>query len=311
MKRIIIISIIISVLGAVFFYTAVNKLLDINTFRMELSASPILGGLANITAWVIPILELSAMILLIFPEFRQKGLYASLVLMTGFTIYLLILHGLDDQPSCSCGGFIELLSFKSHLFFNGACITLCLAGIVLTRNRSSGSRLRSIASITTLAAVFILGTITFTALHTNPREKTGLEGKLLPTFSMLLKDSSTYLNTVDIPAGKPFVIFIFSPTCPHCQAEMTEIIHHIDQLKNTNFYLVTAAPFNEMKAFYERYGLSEYKNITIGRDPKNSFLAYFKTNLIPYTAIYNTQKRLIQAFPGRVDINTLNQIAIN
>ena len=68
-------------------------------------------------------------------------------------------------------------------------------------------------------------------------QKTGKEGKPLPEFSILLTDSSTRLHSRDIPANKPFVLFIFSPHCPYCKAQTKKIIEDRDLLGGVHFYL--------------------------------------------------------------------------
>src|SRR5438552_502399 len=83
----------------------------------------------------------------------------------------------------------------------------------------------------------------------NPPMKTGLEGRRLPSFSILLMDSTTRLNTDSIDSGKPFVMFYFGPDCPYCRAEIRDIIQHNAQFNNIKFYLVTAYPFSDVKRF--------------------------------------------------------------
>ncbi|PSL48363.1 thioredoxin-like protein [Chitinophaga niastensis] len=140
-------------------------------------------------------------------------------------------------------------------------------------------------------------------------EKTKMKGKLLPSFDMLLPDSSTYFNTNEIPVGKPVVFFYFSPECPYCQAQMKEIIKEINQLKDIQFYVLTPFPFSEMKIFYEQYQLKKYLNITTGIDYKNFFGDYFKTQSVPYIAIYGKDRLFNEAFLGNIDSKQIKVIA--
>lgn len=131
-------------------------------------------------------------------------------------------------------------------------------------------------------------------------EKTGLEGKPLPAFNLLLADSTTRFNTASIPSGKPVVLFYFGPYCPYSRAQMEEILNHMESLNNIRFYLVTNYPFSDMKTFYTHYQLSKYPNITVGADNQNFFGQYFEARGFPYTAIYGKDKRLKRAFLGEV-----------
>jgi thiol-disulfide isomerase/thioredoxin len=136
-------------------------------------------------------------------------------------------------------------------------------------------------------------------------KKTGMEGKSLPSFSLLLPDSITYLNTSNIKEGTPTVLFLFGPNCPYSKAQMKEIIEDMDGLKNINFYLITNYPFHDMKRFYYEYNLSKYSNITIGRDTAYFFTDYLKIPGVPYMAIYGKDKKLIKTFTGKIYSNQI------
>jgi len=157
-----------------------------------------------------------------------------------------------------------------------------------------------------ISALFLL--IYLCACKEQPPLKTGLEGKLLPSFNLLLNDSATYFNTGNIPTGKPIVLFYFSPKCPYCRTEMNEIIENINRLSNIHFYLITRFPFSEMKQFYTEYKLSQYSNITIGYDSKYFFGNYFQTPGVPYMAIYGLDKRLKKAYIGLVKSSDIKEV---
>jgi hypothetical protein len=138
----------------------------------------------------------------------------------------------------------------------------------------------------------------FAGCYSRSPEKTGLEGKPLPSFNLLLVDSTTHFNTANIPTGKPVVLCLFGPHCPYSKAQIEEIIEDIDKLKDIQFYIFTPYPFAEMKKFYEHYQLNKYSNIITGVDYTNFFGKYFKATGVPYTAIYGKDKRLIKSFIG-------------
>lgn len=76
--------------------------------------------------------------------------------------------------------------------------------------------------------------------------KTGLEGKVLPYYSMLNSDSTTYFNMGTIPAGKPIVVLLFDPYCPYCRAETEDILKDMKSMQDVRFYFLTSSPFNDM-----------------------------------------------------------------
>jgi len=141
--------------------------------------------------------------------------------------------------------------------------------------------------------------------------KTGLEGKALPAFNLLLTDSSTYVNTGNLPNSQPIVLFCFSPRCPYCRAQMDEIVGDMASLKGIRFYVLTTWPFAEMKDFYRHYQLNTFSNVVVGLDYTHFFVDYFKAEGIPYLAIYGRDKRLKGAFMGNVYSNQIKEVAGN
>jgi hypothetical protein len=159
---------------------------------------------------------------------------------------------------------------------------------------------------------FILFTIAFYACKDNKNTlKTGLEGKLMPRLNILLMDSTTRLNTSDIPKGKETILLFISPYCPYCKAQTEEIISHIKSLSDIDIYFLTTFPYESIKEFYNHYQLNKYSNITVGQNYDSNFPNYFKVKQIPYMAVYGKDKRLKQVFMGKVKANKLKDVSLN
>ena len=133
-----------------------------------------------------------------------------------------------------------------------------------------------------------------------PAQKTGKEGKPLPTFSMLLTDSATWVHSTDIPMGKSFAILYFSPYCPFCKAQTKNIIENIDQLKDIHFYYISSFPLSSVKEFIKEFDLKKYNNISIGIDSAHVVNDYFEVPAFPYIAIYGKNKKLKKTFIGKM-----------
>jgi hypothetical protein len=237
-------------------------------------------------------------IALLIPAFRLKALYATLILMSLFTVYVVVILSMDNHISCSCGGIIENLSPKQHVLFNSVCVILSAVAIWVARRQQPTARFSWLTGTSVVGLFLVVAWTLFTAFSAPVRIKTGMEGSKLPAFNLLLVDSVTRLNTADIPAGQPFIIIGFSPWCIHCQAETRDIIKHMPQLKNTRIYYVTDFPFREMKGFYRYFKLDKYPNIIMGQDSSNYFLSWFKSSSIPYTAIFDGKRRLATVMVG-------------
>jgi hypothetical protein len=290
-----------------FLYTGVAKLLEAQLFKEQLLSSPLMGSIAGLITWALPIGELILAIALFIPALKLKALYATLTLMSLFTAYVVALLFIDDQLSCNCGGIIEELSPKQHILFNGICVVLSVIAILIYRRQQRNVRLTWLAGTFSICLFLVIGWILFTAFPTPASVKTGMEGRVLPSFDLLGVDSTTHFNTDEIPKGKPFIIIGFSPTCTHCGAETDDIIKHMDQLKDTHIYFLSPYPLRQIRGFYHYFKLGRYPNITMWRDSQGYFFQYFKTTLVPYTVVYDSKKRLKQVFNIQTDAKNLFQ----
>ncbi|MDR3714163.1 MAG: thioredoxin fold domain-containing protein [Puia sp.] len=140
--------------------------------------------------------------------------------------------------------------------------------------------------------------------------KTGFEGKPLPSFNVLLMDSTTKLNTENIPSGEPVVVFYFNPYCPFCRAQTEEMLGNIKSLKNIRFYLVSNFPFEMIKKYYSDFQLNKYSNITVVQDYDAYFGNYYKAPGVPYIAIYNKEKILKKAFIGQLGSSDIKSLSV-
>lgn len=133
-------DIISGILLLLFLYTSLSKLADYEVFKNVLSASPLLKSLDGVVAWLLPVTELVVVVLLFIPSKRLKGLYASFVLISLFTLYLIYMITFTPHLPCNCGGVLKLLTWPQHIFFNLFFILLSLFGILLyqrSKNRKS------------------------------------------------------------------------------------------------------------------------------------------------------------------------------
>jgi hypothetical protein len=112
-----------------FAYTGSSKLLDSKGFAAVLSKIPLIGRGAGIVAILLPLAELLIVLLLLFERTRLMGLYASLVLLSIFTVYLVYMVLAVPKLPCSCGGVISTMSWKQHIVFNAVFIGLAVIGV--------------------------------------------------------------------------------------------------------------------------------------------------------------------------------------
>ena len=131
LKRTTILEGIAALFILLFVYTGINKIIAIDTLKYVLKDYPLIGNYPALIAWGLPVIELLIAVLLFIPGTRKIGLYSSLVLMIGFTSYLIYMLRFTTQLPCTCGGMLQELSWGQHLVFNIFFIALGIIGIRL------------------------------------------------------------------------------------------------------------------------------------------------------------------------------------
>ena len=134
MKKAITAEIITSLLVLLFVYAGFSKLADLTASGRAMHNQPFPGWLADILVWAVPAAELLVAAGLLFTRTRRSAVYAFLVLMGIFTVYIAaILLRLFPRVPCSCGGVIRSLGWGQHLAFNLFFTGLAAALLVLDK----------------------------------------------------------------------------------------------------------------------------------------------------------------------------------
>jgi uncharacterized membrane protein YphA (DoxX/SURF4 family) len=112
-----------------FFYAAIYKLFDYQVFAVQIGRSPLIMYYAEFLAWFVPIIEIIAAALLLFPITRLIGLFLSFSIMFGFSIYIFFMLTFSPYVPCSCGGILNSMGWTEHLIFNIAFTLLAIVAI--------------------------------------------------------------------------------------------------------------------------------------------------------------------------------------
>jgi hypothetical protein len=137
LKRQVVLECIAALLILLFLYASVSKFLDFKRFIDEMNNQPLPNSWTPFLVWGIPFLEIAISAALLFEYTRLLAFYASLVLMTLFTIYaIMILAHFFPYVPCSCGGVIRKLTWPQHLALNLIYVALSVLGLVLQRRKS-------------------------------------------------------------------------------------------------------------------------------------------------------------------------------
>lgn len=111
-----------------FSYTASSKFLDMNLFvqQMRLAPLPLMKSIAPLMGWLVPITESIIVITLAIGIYHLqtqiKALYAAVILLCVFEVYIAAMLIYGSHLPCTCGGIISSMGWNVHLFFNGIFI---------------------------------------------------------------------------------------------------------------------------------------------------------------------------------------------
>ncbi len=129
----------------------------------------------------------------------------------------------------------------------------------------------------------------------------------IPYFQLLQGDS-TWFKSTEIPKNKPVVIIYFSPDCGHCQLTAQEFVRDMDKIKNVFLVWVSYHKPDEIKSFSETYKLNQFSNVKLGRDTTYYIPGFYQVKFTPFMAVYNKQGKLLQAFEGGTNAETIAKL---
>ncbi|QDH78718.1 hypothetical protein FKX85_06580 [Echinicola soli] len=122
-----------------FVYTATSKVYDWEGTRAALYNQVFPVWMAEGLLWGLPLLEIAVGGILLSNRWRAKGMWFSLLMMVGFSLYLgLVIMQVFDRVPCSCGGVFSGMGWELHLVVNLAIVSLI--GFWLAKCRTPAAR---------------------------------------------------------------------------------------------------------------------------------------------------------------------------
>lgn len=148
-----------------FIYASISKVLDFENFQIQIAQSPLLSAYAGYVSYITIAIELLVSAALLNKTSRLLGLYFSLFLMTAFTIYIYLILNYSDFVPCSCGGILEKMDWRTHLYFNIICVALSIIAIMtivkenyrFAQDQSIKNKFNNIRSLVNIAIAMFLG----------------------------------------------------------------------------------------------------------------------------------------------------------
>jgi uncharacterized membrane protein YphA (DoxX/SURF4 family) len=116
-----------------FLYTGIGKLLNYEMSREQMAVMPLVGGISGFVTWFLPVFEIILSIMIFIPMTRKVGMTLGTLLMAAFTIYVAYIMKYNSHLPCTCGGFLQELSWPQHLAFNGAFVIFGILSLRFSR----------------------------------------------------------------------------------------------------------------------------------------------------------------------------------
>jgi len=126
----------IVILVFLWMYTGFDKVLGYPEYWRIMHLQVIPREVLPILVPALPVLEITIAILLILPSKRLLGLYCSLLLMSIFTAYTLLVY-LNFFPArpCACAGLFQKMGWGMHVLVNSFLTLVAVFGIIMHRFR--------------------------------------------------------------------------------------------------------------------------------------------------------------------------------
>lgn len=131
-----------------------------------------------------------------------------------------------------------------------------------------------------------------------------------PPFKILLTDS-TWFSKEDLPKKTPIIVMYFSPDCSHCQMEVKDIVDSMQYFENAFFVFASYKKMPEIVEFSEKYQLSTFKNIKVGRDTAYFLPTFYRVKFTPFIGVYDEEGNLLNTFPKGASIEELKGLLYN
>lgn len=181
----IVVEIIVLLYILLFVYAAVSKLLDFENFQVQLGQSPLISSFAGWVSWTVPLSEIVISGLLLVRRTRVYGLYLSFLLMVFFTTYIFTILNYSESVPCSCGGILERMDWKEHLWFNVIFVALAVLGLIFIQ-----CDLKWRKKVLILIALTLISIISFVVLHKISRRITHYQNTFIRNFPMASRKMS-------------------------------------------------------------------------------------------------------------------------
>ena len=133
------------------------------------------------------------------------------------------------------------------------------------------------------------------------KRETAKRIEVLPEFDFKTLDEQIF-HRENIPNDIPAALIYFNTSCPHCNAEIEEILTNATLLDSVYFLMISRQKPELLLQFVQEKQLAGWKNIAVVADTQDLFPKTFGTAIVPTLFLYEKNRRLIKVFKGEASV---------
>lgn len=133
----------------------------------------------------------------------------------------------------------------------------------------------------------------------------------VPAFEITAVPDSSTFSSAALKKDKPVVIILFNPDCDHCQNETKELLAWRQEIKHLQIVMVSSAPYDKVKEFYQDYNIQSLANIQMGCDREYKLALLFRATSYPAIYVYDSKGILSKAYVGGARVADIVKAADN
>lgn len=130
--------------------------------------------------------------------------------------------------------------------------------------------------------------------------------EVLGEFSFDTLEGKPFGHT-DLPNDMPMALLYFNTDCPHCSAEVDDILRHPTLLDSVYFLMISRQKPERLFQFVHAKNLVSWKNVAVVTDARDLFPKTFGTAMVPTLFIYGKDWRLVKIFKGEASAEAIHK----
>ncbi|WP_029165657.1 TlpA family protein disulfide reductase [Aminiphilus circumscriptus] len=134
------------------------------------------------------------------------------------------------------------------------------------------------------------------------------EGQRLGGYELAALKGPEVLAT-DTLLGKPVLLVFFTPSCPYCKTELTELNHVAKEYEEKGALMLALAPgWTPHEPLEKTVESWEVTNIPVYTDGKPGFFDAFGVRGVPFSVIFDKEGNVARSYSGLVATEEIRKV---